>query len=401
VSAVIVTGTFFFFSKTARLSLLEQAIFFPCVIFLENSVLMNSFRGQQIHLLFLGVLFFVVSRYKSLSKLFFLIPFLFFVWVNLYRESILALLLFGLWIGCFMTKIYFSKKEKKHFLRETRFLLGIFFISFFVTLINPFGFNTYLSAFAHFNNASLNTVNEYLPLFAFSASWWAHLFVLGLLLFSIRYFFIRKKFIEYLPIYLIPLILLLLAFDVRRYAWSAYFLVLPVFHLVWLSWEKHSKKYAFYLASVVSIISIIIVGYTKLPLRQFTDMSWDTFYVNRSLPITKQSAEFLVKHKLTENLFTFYNWGGYLIWNYPEIKPSVDGRMSAWRDEKGYSAYEEYLEYVNGQKAIDDSSYDVVYIPMERAMPLYQELNDLVSRGKWKLVYRDDYVGIIMRNKRT
>jgi len=44
------------------------------------------------------------------------------------------------------------------------------------------------------------------------------------------------------------------------------------------------------------------------------------------------------------DMFNEYDWGGYLIWKLPEYKTFVDGRMPSWRDDTGYSAFEEYLE---------------------------------------------------------
>jgi hypothetical protein len=94
---------------------------------------------------------------------------------------------------------------------------------------------------------------------------------------------------------------------------------------------------------------------------------------------------------------TFYNWGGWLIWNYPEIKPSMDGRMPFWKDEKEYSSFAEYYPLEQDWKSIDESKYDYVYITP--AKPLYKQMIKLVKEKKWKIIYQDKYAYIFERIK--
>ncbi len=82
-------------------------------------------------------------------------------------------------------------------------------------------------------------------------------------------------------------------------------------------------------------------------------------------------------------MLTFYNWGGYLIWNYPQIKPSIDGRMHLWVDKKGYSGFAEYYLYEQNWSDIDKSDYDVVLI--DTAKPLYTQMVNHVNHGTWKI----------------
>ena len=98
-----------------------------------------------------------------------------------------------------------------------------------------------------------------------------------------------------------------------------------------------------------------------------------------------------------KKLFTFYDWGGYLIWNYPEIKPSIDGRMFFWKDDNGYSPFVEYHNYDYNSKDINSSAYDMVYTHASR--PLFMRLLELVKLGKWKMIYRDSRAGIFEREK--
>src|SRR6185437_14482987 len=104
-------------------------------------------------------------------------------------------------------------------------------------------------------------------------------------------------------------------------------------------------------------------------------------------------------HHFTNNLFSYYDWGGWLIWNYPDVKPAIDGRMHLWRDADGYSASEEYAAYENATKSIDTSSYNIVYLPNDNS-PLVSELSTLIQQKKWQEIYEDDNAAVVMRIKK-
>lgn len=93
---------------------------------------------------------------------------------------------------------------------------------------------------------------------------------------------------------------------------------------------------------------------------------------------------------------TFYNWGGWLIANYPELKPSIDGRMHLWVDKNGYSAFLDYYPYEQNRKDIDKSDYNVVFMPPNK--PIYKRLVELVKEGRWKIVYTDSNATIFQRS---
>jgi hypothetical protein len=397
-SALIVTATFFSFAKAARFTILEKAIFFPLLIYLESPLNNHSFRGQQISMLLLGILFLLLSRHKPSSKILWWVPALLFLWVNLQAESFLGLAILGLWIGFMCIKNSFA--EKKLFTKENLFLINIFLVSFFVTFLNPFGWGIHLDTWAHIVNPWMKKVNDYAPFPAFVRQWWNQIAILSLLSGGIVYLTIKRKLMAYLPWIGIPFILLLLSFDIRRYVWPAYYSLLPLLHILWQPIEPKIKKHSFLIAYYIMILGIAYACYLKMPFTQFTDMSWQVFCQRNDPQCTDASAKYLMQHNLTKNLFTFYDWGGWLIWNYPTIKPSTDGRMHVWRYNDGYSAFAEYDTYMNGEKHMDVSSYDVVYIPMERTVLLYTEMDYLVRQGRWKLVYDDGKVGIIVRVNR-
>ena len=112
---------------------------------------------------------------------------------------------------------------------------------------------------------------------------------------------------------------------------------------------------------------------------------------------SQKGAEFLVNNNLHKGgkLFTIYNWGGFLIWNFPEIKPTIDGRMVFWKDEKGYSAFAEFYPIEQDLVNIDKTKYNVAFVSPQKNV--YQRLEKLVKAGKWDKVYEDEISGIFVR----
>jgi len=395
-SAGIVTATFFFFARAGSLDFLSESILFPLFVFVISPANEVSFRGQQLSYLFFGILVFLVSTYKSFTKFFYFIPLLFLFWSNIHEEAFLLLTFFCGWTIFMIVKnsIYHKKGWFSH---ENLFLGGIFLASSFITLLNPFGVQLQLNALSYFGNSQVSHISEYAPFPLFSPNWWNQIVGGLFIVIYIVNLFVKKTSRKQLPIVIMSVMLLLLGFSMRRYLWPAYYSTLAFISIPIA--KKYSQKYSIIFGSLISLVAIMIVLQYKLPLTQFTTMSWEAYCTLQSIPCSPNSAEYLQKNRLTNHLFSYYDWGGWLIWNYPAIKPSIDGRMTEWRDSDGYSAVEDYNAYINGQKSIENSAYDGVYLPNDQS-PLALELSQLVQEKKWKVIYEDDHAGIVVRIKK-
>lgn len=396
--ALTVTLTFFFFGKAFALSFFEKALIFPLIVWLESPINQVSFRGSLTSLLFLSMLFYVLSEYeRSKKKLFFVVP-LFLIWANIHGLFILGLALFGIWIGAtILLRIYSLYKEKnKEALRDIKILAGSFVFSAGATLIHPFGFEIYKNALVHFRNPDLLSIAEYLPFSELSNLWWKQLVVGVLIFFGFIFLYFSDKLKDRIPTLGIITILYAMTWFVRRYAWSLYYLTIPFLQPLAQFFKPNSEKVAQKTAIVIFLFLIGIAVYLKLPLQQYKDMSWD-IYCRDYIDCSQEAARYVIENKLDKNILTLYNWGGWLIWNYPEIKPTIDGRMHLWRDNKGYSAFSEYYPYEQNQKDVDKWKYDVVLFSPQK--PMYDRLLELVKQKKWKLAYEDNYAGVFVRNR--
>ena len=416
-AASVVTATFYFFAKSAQMSLWEQTIIFPIMLYLEKPVNSVSFRGQQMNLLFVGVLFYLISLYEKKPKLLWLIIPLFWIWVDIDGEFLLGYVLFVSWVGLYITKKFAEKvfvldikKEKKQTRlsfslnklkttvaqekREIGFLLSIVVLSFLATMLTPFGDRLLLSTFSYIGNPLLKDIEEYLPFQMYSQGWWNEIFVGVLLTFGLFILFFRGKFLEKFPILGGGLLLYVLSLQVLRYAWPAYYLLFPLLAMTASFLKPDGKKLTKNLSSILLVMFVAVAIWSRYPFTQYTNFTWNEYCDIQVLPCSSKSAEFLIKHHLNHDIFSLYGWGGWLIWNYPQIKPTIDGRMHLWV-QNGYSAFTDYYAVEQDLKDINAISYDVAYISPDK--PVYNRLMQLTEEKRWKLVYKDQVAAIFVR----
>ncbi|MDP3733318.1 MAG: hypothetical protein Q8Q91_02135, partial [Candidatus Daviesbacteria bacterium] len=109
--ALVVTLTFYFFSRAFDLSFWQKAVIFPFLIILEDPVNAISFRGQVFSVMLLGILMWILSAYErsgQRKKLFFLIP-LFLFWANIHGQFILGFGVLGLWFLLYFFREFISQ----------------------------------------------------------------------------------------------------------------------------------------------------------------------------------------------------------------------------------------------------------------------------------------------------
>lgn len=397
--AFIVAFTFYFFSKAAKLTIWDQVFLFPLVLWYLVPVIQVSFRSQIMSLLFLGILFFILSRYtyKNWKILLILFP-LFLLWVNVHGQFILGVSVFILWAALEIVKKIIFQESRDILLvkKEGVVFLGILGLIIIATFLNPFGLGVYKEAINHFGNPSQKYILEWLPFAQTSELWWKHI-ILGILIFFSVFFSLfsgdyKKKF----SFVVLIVFFLGLSFWMKRYAWPTYLISLLALSPIAAFFKPNGENTTIRAAFIILIFFLLGALYTKLPLNQFSTMSWE-IYCQEYNHCSSRAVQYLSDKKLTSNVLTFYNWGGWLIWNYPKIKPSIDGRMPFWKDEKGQSAFVEYYKYEQNQKDIDKWKYDIVFMSPEK--PMYTRLVELMDEKKWNLMYEDDFAGIFVRNK--
>ncbi len=396
-AAVVITLTFLFVSLAFRLTFFEQAFLFPILLYIEDPLNSVSFRGQLLSMFLISVLLFVLNRLNKVNPKWtlVLIP-VFLIWSNIHGEYLLGLGLFFCWLVFKVVElIFFTDLEEKELATKSLIIAAVTFVfSGLATLINPFGISIYQESLHHFANPWQKYIAEWLPFISLSQLWWNHIIYATLLLFSLIAIFFTNQYKKILPIIGVSVIVFLMTFFIRRYAWPFYYLsiplLLPIVHFL----QPDTKKFQTIGATILLALVLVVVILFKLPFQQFASMNWDRYCFEFSY-CSPKSAEILSNYPQKNNLLTAYDFGGWLIWNYPNIKPSIDGRMHLWQDDKGYSAFAEYYPLEQNWQDINNSDYNLVY--MSTSKPMYQRLEQLVSEGKWKSIYQDQFAGIFER----
>lgn len=403
VGALTVVLLFFFVGKLCQLNVIQKCLFFPFLWYFQDPILGQSFKGQVVSLLFLAILYTVLRAYQNRKKnvIYFLIP-IFFVWANLHAQFVLGLTVFAIWsIAVITLEITTSFKSKglKKIITQYSPLYITFVLSTLVTLINPYGFDMYNKAVLNITDPQILKTLEFIPPELYSILWW-ELVVWGVFLCLNTVFIVRKKsFIKYFPFLLVSILLYYLSFTARRYAWSMYVLSTPIAAFTLSYILRKESRVNIIIGYAVICASIVYLSIFDLPSRNLHNINWNSFC--EITLCSPKGAEILVKMNKSKKgigRFYIYNpWGGWLIWNYPEVKPNVDGRMSFWVDEKGNNPVRRsMLTLTLNQYQLELSPYDTYFIPNN--ITLNQELDMLVKRSKnWKLVFRDKSASLYTR----
>lgn len=397
-SAVIIAATFFFIGKAAKLSLFEKSIIFPILFYFVLPVNRVSFRGQLLSLLFIALMFYILSKFEKTNKrgLLLLIP-LFVVWSNFHGEFILGLALFLIWVFVYSAKEIFLNFQNNitSFFKKEKFLLVSLLGSIFAVMINPFGYGVYKEALGHFDDPLQQSVAEFLPLSNLSTDFW-NMLIIGIVL-ALGFVMLGtgSKNFDKASFYFPSLVLYLFTFWIKRYAWPLYYSCVFLMQPVVKFFEPDNKKHSFFMSAIFTISFLLSAIYWKYPFSQVLKMNWES-YCKETIGCSPRAAQTVIVNKLNnEKLLTIYDYGGWLIWNYPEIKPTIDGRMHLWRNESGYSAFEYYYPIEQNINDIDNSRYNAVLTSHRK--PIYERLLELKKQNKWKEIYSDEYSSVFVR----
>ena len=113
----------------------------------------------------------------------------------------------------------------------------------------------------------------------------------------------------------------------------------------------------------IALCCLVQMGITLMAVR---DMRQERMY-----PV--QEVAYLKSHPFYGHLFTLYNWGGYVIWQLPNEKEFIDGRMPSWRQniagESSY-AFGDYLALGMGKlsftKVAKEYNITTLLLPKEK-----------------------------------
>lgn len=355
-------------------------------------------RPQVQSWLYLAILLRVLLN-KSWHKYIFLLPVFFLFWTNLHGS-------FAVGIFCFsLIVVIRSFRQKKIY----SFDLLILFVCFLATLVNPYGLRLWEEVWQQISDTQLRfRIVEWHPSLFF-----LNLSYLVLLPFSTFLVFRYRKKILLEELALFVFLLFMSLGSVRHVPlWLVISYPLTIKCLNFLAEEVGSiefgelrlRKVSTYFAFIALIVFLLEIGVYLA--------GWSKGKTSLTYP--EEAVSYLKTNVKEGEIFSEYQWGGYLIWNLPEKKVFIDGRMPSWRWKKvlpggSQNAMDEYVKIFTGDVSFDEIAEKYKIKTALLSLPRPKTLDDILSEvikaklglkkgfslnqslenSGWKIIYQD------------
>ena len=334
---------------------------------LSYSIFSLGIRDQILtYLFFLLTLFLLKKSEKNIKYILFL-PLLFLIWVNTH---------IGFFIGPIIFFFYFLGNRKK-------IILLVFFLSLLMTFLSFFGAEVYQEIINHVFSPLNGMIAEWVP-----PSIWQIILIIVLTIISLI-MIIKQKNKSVFNILLI-LFFSILAVKARR---NLTFFYTTFFYVFLNHWKIEINNLIIPILVSINLFFII----TQVPQTVNFDRSWKK-YCSQGLSVYPCQA---IKNnpQLSGNVYAMYEWGGFLIWQKPNTRVFVDGRMPAWKDENGKSPYQVFIEIIQTQPGWNEklNKWKTNYLLIANGTFLDLLLQKEPIKYDWQEVYRDD-IAVIYKN---
>lgn len=398
--ALLAAATFFAISSWAEV---EKVNFWAAsgAAFLGAVVVwpILGLRPQTLSLVLLGLVFILLHQFwlKKRPRLIFFLPLIFLFWANLHAGFNLGLSLIWLfWLteGCRILMRKFFRTPLLEPLLTTgqlKILLGINLLSTLVTLVNPYGVGLWQTILNDAASPQIkNQINEWLA--PDSHSELGLLFFLYFLSLILLAWWQRKKLH---PTRLAMLLLFaLFALAAVRHV-SVFILLSTPFlteEIAALPWRRINSPYKKLVFPLFLLFFSLLWGLQFLP--QTFKASKDVKSLAAAGNYPYEAVNFLKEHP-QERMFNEYGWGGFLIWQLPENKTFIDGRMPGWkRDERGI--LEDYGKVTDLKEGFE-KILDFWRVESILTYPNYALAQYLKIHPNWEKIYEDKTAIIFTR----
>lgn len=349
---------------------LQYAFFAYAAIFLASYPVFRLGLRPQIISFSLFLLVLAAFKSRKISHMTTL-PFLFFIWVNLHIGFFTGLIALAVYSFIYLRQFGF------------RYVL-IVLLSFSASLINPFGIRVYYEIYRHAVSPLSTMIAEWMPPTLYISIGIAGILVTGLFLLA------RDRW-KKIAAYLLMAVFGILAIRANRNI--PYFMAAAA-----LFYYPYLKKFfAVPISSVATTLSIILLFTAIIHIPStWSALTSRQAYCFDGLRDPYPCKALTAIKNMDGNFFTLYEWGGFLIWKKPGSKVFVDGRMPAWKDEKGKSPYRAYLEIIQAKPGWNETlkSLNTDYIFITNGTFLDLLLAEKAHMYGWSEIYRDDYAVI-------
>jgi hypothetical protein len=364
------------------------------------------------------------------------LPIMFLVWANMHADFVIGLFILGCYsLFGFLERTGFPQtdlklifppwKKKKEFssyinkvkeylactvknketLPNIKKYFSTFALSFFATFLNPYGIQLWITLLKELTQPVKSFVAEWAPMgeIGFPYLVVGIIMAMGLLSGATAKKLKPDKYgfwYVFMVIFFYPLSLKS-SYFMRIFIIVSSFSILGRISIIKSDIQKiivedARKKLRFFLTPFLTILLVSVTPTLVINLGLALDTKlWSSI---KNYPY--DAVRFIKENDLQGEMMNEYVWGGYLIWQLPEHKTFIDGRMAAWRTDDGYYMEDYRKMYVKTQEnpeLLEEyiDKYDVGWVLFK---PDSNIIKYLKGEKGWKVAYEDDISVILVKN---
>lgn len=363
-------------------------------------------RPQLFSLVFLALVGYLIYlyKYKGQNRLWLLIP-IFIFWSNLHGGYVLGFIFLGTMIlGELLNHLLRTSSAEKIPFKKVVQLIMWTCMSAFAVLINPNGINIWLIPFqtveitnlqmyiSEWTSPDFHNIGQQVLLWLIYGGMAAMIFsgrsvdiadLLVFLVFASMSTIARRNFGPF-AIISPPIIM--------RYLWPSLInlwgqLRPRVNHIINRVQKERQRtgNQTLFAPSIKRAINLGIIallgGIAMVKLYAVTNPSFMNFAIEAQYPTS--AITWIQDNHPAGQLFSSYDWGGFLIWNLRDYPVFIDGRTDLYKDEMINQWFDVVNASGNWQKILD--TWKVNLLLLEPQRPVVQ----LLAINGWKLLYAD------------
>lgn len=273
-----------------------------------------------------------------------IIIFLILLWTNLHGSFPIAIVLIFIF---FVSRWYLHKKTNAS---ELVLLIG----SVLITLLNPYGYRIWWEIGMQMTDHSLRwSIVEWFPAFMFiNISLWSYVVISVMLVYRFRHHFTLYEKMTYC------LLLVAGISSFRHIPFWMIFSLIPTLQSM-KYFHEEIKNYNDGERRLNIFFNMLLLLAVFCCIWEIGWYAWGTStFSEKKYPA--KAVLYLKKNPPAGEIFSLYEWGGYLDWKLPEKKIFIDGRMPSFRwmarnkKESNY-AFKEYQQLLYDKKTPADS----------------------------------------------
>lgn len=339
-------------------------------------------RIQEFALLFLFLILALIYFYnknKDYRRLLFFIP-LFYLWACLHASFLIGLFIVFAFAGVkLFERIVFTSSRLNPYLKDklTRYIdlsgllsyreififLLVAFAACLATLLTPYRLKLYAFLSGYGDTLYLSYIQEWFSQFSFPFFYWQLFYLsLGALALIIYFYCAKTKKINLWPLFIF-ILFFILSFKSRRhfplFVVSTFIFMLEAYRDQLIIGREKIKSFPNWLKAYL-LFCLFLTGLSILLSFNYVR---DPFYspaFSRDYP--RGALTYLAGHPEYDNLNIFdnYSWGGFMIYDNPNRKIFIDGRLPQVAYQN-HSFLEEYLAFFRSDSEIAQKikEYDI------------------------------------------